>query len=360
LVNLSKRNYPKKVSLDASTVCQLNCKTCPNGTDKFKNGVGIGFLKFADFKAFIDKYPKIKSIGLSNWGEMLLNPELISIMEYAFEKGIKLTANGGVNFNNVDDKVLNTLVRTKFNAITFAIDGCSQDTYQQYRINGNYDRVINNIRKLVRLKLKYNSHYPILRWQYISFGFNQHEIKKAKSFASELGLKFNLKLSWDDLYGFDSFSPVLDSEITKIESGLGVSNREEYYKKYLKNYTAQYCLYLWNHPHINFDGKLLGCSINYWGHYGNVFDSDLFSLLNGEQMAYARQMLRGKVTERSDIPCTNCPVYKRRKKRKEWVSLMEIFFSKRKFEKVIFRKFISIKFYLSRKLVKLFSKDNSK
>lgn len=338
LVNVDKSNYPKKISLDASTVCQLNCKTCPNNTERFKNSIGRGFLKFADFKNFIDKNSKIKSIELSNWGEIFLNPELVSIMEYAFEKGIRLSASNGVNFNTVNDEVLDTLVRTKFHFITFSIDGCSQETYKQYRINGNYDEVMKNVRKLVSLKLKYNSHYPILKWQFISFGFNQHEIKKARSIASELGIKFYLKLSWDDLYGFESFSPVIDSEITKNESGLGVSNREEYYEKYLKDYGASFCLQLWNNPHINFDGKLLGCCINYWGDYGNVFEDDLISVLNGEQITYAKKMLTGKAPERSDIPCTNCPIYKKRKERSNWLSLKEIFLAKNKFAKQFFKK----------------------
>jgi len=349
LINPDKTNYPKKLSLEASTVCQLNCKTCPNGSEKFKNGVGTGFLKFIDFKTFVDKYPNIKSIELANWGEIFLNPELTSIMEYAYEKGIKLSAMNGVNFNNVDGKVLDTLVRTKFYAIAFSIDGCSQDTYGLYRINGNYEKVMENIRKLVRIKLKYNSHHPILNWQYISFGFNQPEIKKAKSIASEMGIEFRLKLSWDDLYGFDPFSPVINSEITKTESGLGVSNRKEYYEKYSKDYMAPICLQLWSDPHINFDGKLLGCSVNYWGNYGNVFERNLISVLNGEQMLYAKQMLRGKVPERPDIPCTNCSFYAKRKRRSEWVNLKEIFFAKNKITKAALKKLSRQKFILSLK-----------
>ena len=80
------------------------------------------------------------------------------------------------------------------------------------------------------------------------------------------------------------------------------------------------CTQLWLQPQINFDGKVLGCCVNYRGDFGNAFQEGLYECLNSEKMSYARQMLLGYKEGREDIPCTTCKYYGSRKKRASWVT----------------------------------------
>lgn len=46
-------------------------------------------------------------------------------------------------------------------------------------------------------------------------------------------------------------------------------------------------------PQINWDGKLLGCCLNFWGDFGgNAFEQGLEHVLSSENLAYARRMLQ--------------------------------------------------------------------
>src|SRR5258706_2247354 len=69
---------------------------------------------------------------------------------------------------------------------------------------------------------------------------------------------------------------------------------------------------------------MLGCPINYWGDYGNVFDDGLDACLNGEKMEYARDMLMGKRAAKEGIPCTTCKVYDRVKKDRSWITEKDV------------------------------------
>jgi hypothetical protein len=60
--------------------------------------VGGGFLRFEDFRKLLDDNPGLKRIELSNWGEIFLNPALLSVLELAHERGVELTAHNGVGF----------------------------------------------------------------------------------------------------------------------------------------------------------------------------------------------------------------------------------------------------------------------
>lgn len=325
---------PRRIRLEASTACQLKCPSCPTASGETGKRLGVGFLKFDDFKRIVDENTWVAHIELSNWGEIFLNKDLMKIMKYAYEHNVALYATNGVNLNTVKEDTLKALVKYKFRKMTCSIDGASQETYSLYRVKGDFDVVIDNIKTINKWKAKYRSSYPILKWQFVAFGHNEHEITKAREMAEKLNMKFYLKLSWGDLYT-TAFSPVKDADLIRKETGLGAASREEYQKKYGVDYmTRNCCLELWRGPQINHDGKVLGCCINYWDDYGNVFKEGLRESLNNEKINYARDMLMGKRGARADIPCTRCKVYAGRRKNNDWVTDKEIeesYYSSRKY-----------------------------
>ena len=67
-----------KIRFEASSKCQLKCPLCITGTgyNREHSSVGWGHLKFENFEKLILKNPRIREIELSNYGEILLNPEL--------------------------------------------------------------------------------------------------------------------------------------------------------------------------------------------------------------------------------------------------------------------------------------------
>lgn len=310
--------YPGKICLEASTICQLACTSCPTAGGETGKFLGSNFLKYNDFKRIIDNNPHISGIELSNWGEIFLNPELSGIIQYAFNKNVTLTAANGVNLNNIDEKIPEYLVRYKVRKLTISIDGITQKTYSAYRRNGNLENVLNNIEKINFYKAKYNSFYPLLNWQFIIFGHNVHEIDASRKKAQELNMMFLTKLPWDDLY-MDSFPVLSNEDLIREKSGLGVASRKEYKEKYKSEYQSNCCLKLWKSPQINYDGRLLGCSINYWKDYGNILEEGLSKCLNNDKYLYTKDMLVGKQKEREDIPCFSCKFYKWRKESNKWL-----------------------------------------
>src|SRR3954464_7463160 len=55
---------PRFVRLDASTVCQLKCPSCPTATGTTGQKLGVGSLRFEDFKHFIRGNPQVAHIEL--------------------------------------------------------------------------------------------------------------------------------------------------------------------------------------------------------------------------------------------------------------------------------------------------------
>jgi MoaA/NifB/PqqE/SkfB family radical SAM enzyme len=305
---------PTKIRLEASSVCQLRCPSCPNASRAIVPVVGSGFLSSGDFQRLLDANHHIKEIELSNYGEIFLNPDLLEIVRQAYERKVTLTADNGANLNDVGEGVLEGLVKYRFQNINCSIDGASSETYKRYRVKGDFDRVIENVKRINLYKKQYRSRYPLLAWQFVVYGHNEHEIPVARQLARELGMGLRLKLTWDT-----KFSPVRDLEFVRKE--VGFVSREEYEGKRGVDYMQGICHQLWDQPQINWDGKMLGCCRNFWGDFGgNAFEDGLHSSINSERMRYARDMLTGRRPPRDDIPCTTCSIYLGMKANGRWLN----------------------------------------
>jgi hypothetical protein len=235
---------------------------------------------------------------------MFLNPELKDIIIYAHQKGISVTANNGVNLNSANSEVLECLVKYQFRMLNIAIDGAANETYIKYRVGGNLERVIDNVKIINAFKKKYKSIYPLLSWQFLLMGHNEHELPLAIKKASELNMIFFPKLNWDPGY-----APIKDTEFVKKAAGMSAVSREEYRNKYKRIYIFP-CIQLWGCPQINWDGKLMGCCKNRWGDFGNVFEEGFDACLTGEKFVHVKKMLLGEVKPGGDIPCKECPLFK--------------------------------------------------
>lgn len=290
------------IRIEASSLCQLRCPICPQTGDL--GVVGRGYLRFSDFKNFVNNYPHFKKIELSNYGEIFLNPELKEIMKYAYTKNISLMALNGVNLNTVSEEILECLVKYQFKVMGISVDGATNETYTIYRRGGNFDKVIENIKTINYYKQKYRTEFPKLFWQFVVFGHNEHELPVARKMAEALNMQFVPKLNWSD-----SFSPIRNKEFVKKE--IGFISRQEYAQKTKKIYLADVCTQLWFDVQVNWDGKLLGCCTNRWGDFGNVFESTLHGCVKSEKYLYAKKMLLGLKKERKDIPCSQCPTYQK-------------------------------------------------
>jgi MoaA/NifB/PqqE/SkfB family radical SAM enzyme len=306
---------PRQIRVEASSLCQLRCPSCPTTAGAIHPAIGNGFLRFENFRRLIDENPSLARVELSNYGEAFLNPHLLDILQYADAKAVAVTLSNGVNLNHATDELLEGLVKYHVRDMTCSIDGASAETYRVYRVRGNFDRVIRHIERLNHFKQKHRSEFPQLIWQFVVFGHNEQEIPAAREMAARLGMGFYAKISWDA-----KFSPIRDREFVRAQTGEPAITRQEYEQIHGRQYLSGICHQLWDGPQINWDGKNLGCCRNFWGDFGgNAFLDGFRACFNHKKMRYARAMLRGRKPPRDDIPCSTCEIYHSMRRRSDWI-----------------------------------------
>lgn len=300
----------EEVRLEAGSKCQLRCPACPTGKRETKNTpIGWGWLKPDDFDGFLERHPQVRRVELSNYGEILLNPDLVRIAAIADARGVELSAANGVNLNSATEESLGALAR--FRRITMSIDGCSQETYAQYRVGGNFDAVWRNALRLIELRREAGLPLADIVWQFVVFPHNEHEARAARERAAELGISFFPKMSWDG-----SHAKLRDPAAVALL--LGASEAEaarpgEFLDRHFRddNGAARLCEQLWTTPQINWDGTLLGCCVNFTAGFGNVFRSGLAEAMASPEYRQLLDVVAGKRLAVAGQPCAGCGIYKK-------------------------------------------------
>lgn len=310
---------PVRARIEAVAACQLKCPSCPTASGAIRPAIAPGVLSASSFERFLDRAPTLKSVELSNYGEVFLNPELRQILERAAARGVAVSIDNGANLNRLDDGLADVLVRTGVRTITCSIDGATPKTYARYRVGGDLNRVLANIDAINDAKRRHRSHRPLLVWQFVVFGHNEGEIGMARAMAAARGMSFRTKISWDD-----EVSPIRDHAMVARETGLP-STRVAFRKKAGRNYMRRLCHQLWVEPQFNWNGANLGCCRNFWGDFGgNVLADGFEAAFNGDRMQRARRMLLGFAEPVPDVPCTTCDLFLEMREHHNYLDRTEI------------------------------------
>ena len=182
------------IQLEFTTKCQLKCSGCWRCDPFLYKTIPEGHLLPENLKTLLEDsgLNHLQTINVSFNGEGLMNPHFAELLHICYNHKVKTIAPIGFNFNHITDEQIEAIVDTKLTPIRLSIDGASQETYSQYRIGGNFDRVIENIKRLQAYKQKVGSEYPELTWYMVAFNWNIHEADKARKMAEELGVGFRL------------------------------------------------------------------------------------------------------------------------------------------------------------------------
>jgi len=293
--------FPNKLTIDIGNVCNLRCPLCPTG--RADKSASKGFMKFEEFKKVIDQLGDyLTNLELYNWGEPLLNRDLIKMIHYA--KGRNIPVSISTNLNILEGGMAEGLVSTYIDKIFISCDGASPETYAKYRVGGDFDKVISNTTELVEAKKKLNNHYTRLILLFHVFKHNEHEVETVKEVARGLGVELRIDRMRTDM-GKEIFERVGDSierdkdwiPLNPEHCGFDLDGRENRFT----------CKHLWKTAVINWDGAVLPCCAVYGERYafGNVFEEPFASIWNNEKYRSARQEILNK-REKSPTICHTC------------------------------------------------------
>jgi len=309
LQNPVVKTYPIRLIVDPANMCNLRCPLCPTGQLKPTRDKSV--MDLTHYKHLVDEVGDyLFEIDLYNWGEPFLNPALFEMIKYAQDKNIRTTMS--TNMNILNDAMAEGLVNAGLEQLTVSVDGASQKSYVKYRVRGKFDRVIRNIKMLVKAKRRLKSKHPKISWQFLVMKHNEHEIEKAKKMAKELEV--------DEIF-FRPIRPDMGAELhmsdkEKFENAKPWLPKNEEYSRFSakdktkkKKYKLKSCLFLWTMASINSNGSVSPCCGVYdeKNDFGNTFKTGSFmKVWNNKTYQKARLIASRKVKPDQKLLCSKC------------------------------------------------------
>jgi radical SAM protein with 4Fe4S-binding SPASM domain len=290
--------YPVSVSFEPTTSCNLRCPECPSGLRAFTRPTGM--LETGFFKKTIDEiYRELIYLIFYFQGEPYLNPGFLEMVRYASDK--KIYTATSTNAHYLTEENARKTVESGLDRLIISIDGTTQGVYEQYRVGGNLEKVIEGARQMVKWKKELKSKTPFIIFQFLVVKPNEHQVAEIKALGKEIGVD-DIWFKTAQVYDYDNDPNQL---ITTIDR----------YSRYKKNKEGKYvpkgkmenhCWKLWHANVITWDGLVVPCCFDKDAMHqlGNTKNQSFKEIWNNENY---RQFRKDLTNGRKNIDiCSNC------------------------------------------------------
>lgn len=290
--------YPISISFEPTTSCNLRCPECPSGLRAFTRPTGM--LEQSFFKKTIDDiYKELLYLVFYFQGEPYLNPAFLSMVKYAHDKGIYTATS--TNAHYLTDTKAKETVESGLDRLIISIDGTTQDVYEQYRVGGKLDKVLEGARNIVKWKKELNSNTPFIFFQFLVVKPNEHQIETIKKLGKEIGVD-QVRFKTAQVYDFENDPHELIPTIEKYSRyKTGKDGRRE-----VKSGLRNHCWKLWHANVITWDGMVVPCCFDKDAMHqlGNLHTQSFKQTWNNDNY---RQFRKELSTSRKNIDiCSNC------------------------------------------------------
>lgn len=291
------RGLPIAISIEPTTSCNLRCPECPSGLRSFTRPTGM--LPEKLFKQTIDELADTLLYLIFYFqGEPYLHPKFLDLVKYATKKGIYTATS--TNAHYLTDITAKQTIESGLDRMIISIDGTTQEVYEQYRVGGNLNKVIEGTKKIVHWKKALKSKTPHIIFQFLVVKPNEHQLEDVKLMAKELGVD-EVAFKTAQIYDYENGSsliPTIDKYARYEQKSDG--------KYQIKNKLLDNCWKMWHSCVITWDGLVVPCCFDKDAEYrmGDLKNKTFKEVWQSEPYQEFRKSL---TNARAEIAmCKNC------------------------------------------------------
>ncbi|MFC1752455.1 radical SAM/SPASM domain-containing protein [Thermoproteota archaeon] len=291
--------FPYKLQIEPTNTCNLSCPVCPVGSGKL--GRKPKHMTLNEFKSIIDDMGKyLLLLGMWEWGEPFMNPELPAMIKYASKHGIKTITSTNAHFLH-NERYVEAILKSGLTCLVVAIDSLDGEEYKVYRKRGSLTKALSGLENLIKMKKRLKSK-TLINLRMVIMKQNEHELNKIRKTAKDIGA---------DIFTVKTLNPAcgLDS----MNHGLVPSNQKYRRYEYRKGTREpiridNQCRKIWHMSHIFSNGDVVHCCYHYGGKQplGNVTQTPFTKIWNSQPYRTMREQIYNHRTSLS--VCNECVV----------------------------------------------------
>lgn len=271
---------PISLGIEVTNACNLKCIMCHRKVMTRE----IGFMDFDLFKECARQGIEmgVKMIVPFNYGEPLLHPRFVDMVEYiksrSHETIVKINTNGML----LTKEYAMELMRVGIDEISFSLESCTKEGHERIAIGSNYESILANLSNLIDMKKENGK--PQIRVCMVRM---EETVSEMKQFIRK-------------------WRPLVDNiGISDMNTGYGTLRDRRVEKRPLERKVP--CRELWVKLQILWNGDVTVCCIDYDGKLkiGEIPNNSLSELWFGRKLQGMRAIHRARQFERIPI-CSKC------------------------------------------------------
>ena len=241
---------PFSLSIEPTTACNLACPECPSGLKQFSRPTGkLDLVLHRQMLAQVKK--SVFYVNYYFQGEPFLHPQFLDLIREA--KLAKMYTATSTNAHFIDKAKALEIIDSGLDRLIISVDGITQATYEQYRVNGSLSKVLEASAFLVQAKKERSSSTPFLIFQFLAVKPNENEIPAVFNLAKEIGID-EVRIKTAQLYDFKNGNSLMPE---KEEYARYAKQSDGTYK--LKGRQGNHCWRMWSGSVLTWDGKVVPC-----------------------------------------------------------------------------------------------------
>jgi radical SAM protein with 4Fe4S-binding SPASM domain len=238
------------------------------------------------FRNIIDDASSIgvERIRLFLHGEPLIHPRFVEMIRYCKSRGLSthVTTNGVLFTREKARAFLETGVDSS-DHVTFSILGSDKETHEKIMVRGNYDKEVQNIRDLLRLRTEMAVNGPVI--ETIFYGMQENDNQEGAYLRQWRGVVDHARLGGHVSESFAQYK----------KEGRSIPER------------TRTCPNLWEKMTVFWNGDVTICNEDVDGDWilGNLKHETITSIWNGERLKEIRKIHRDKRFDKFPF-CNEC------------------------------------------------------
>jgi radical SAM protein with 4Fe4S-binding SPASM domain len=275
-------DFPLHLLVEPTSICNLRCVMCFQVDTTFTKREYMGMMPWELFTSVVDQARdhRCNAITLASRGEPTLHRRFGEMLHYIRDAGV-MDIKINTNATKLTEKLTHDILSAGVNEVVFSVDAGTKSTYEEIRVLGKFDEVVENVERFSAIRA---THYPqsptVTRISGVLVREDQDIDQMAEFWSNRVDQVFITKA----IPRWDSYNnPVLDS--------------------------TEPCRILWERMYVWYDGTVNPCDFDYKSHLavGDANDTPLSELWTSERYTRLRDAHAQKARS-TCYPCDRCPL----------------------------------------------------
>lgn len=302
------QSYPRRLVLELTNACNLNCVMCGRNAADFKPTV-FDMENFYSLEPLMDV---VEEVTLMGWGEPTIHPRFIEMLEIINRHSArKYFCSNGMNLK----KIKNAIFDYNVDVFAISLDGATEETNSRIRRGSNINEITKDLKDIVRMKKERGLKYPWINFVFCAMNSNIHELPELVRLAAEIGIEevkvvyltvFEETLLNETLWGHEDKVKAFFEEAITVGEELGIILKLPHYigEDEADDKLHKDCFVTWRDFFVGSDGYVRPCMSTPVQFFEYDRDKDFVEMWN----ALEYQKYRENVNDQTamDFPCKRC------------------------------------------------------